>query len=393
MENNDQAVDSIASELNKAAGTETAGVSDGAEKLLAALWKDDGQVHQMGEMESKSRVFKNTAVKGKQAAIEFAKAKSASAVDAYLACAGYANDSSRTAANAKGAYGFWMDIDCGEQKAQASKGYLTVEEALNALDKFCDEAGLPKPTHIIRSGGGIQAYWTVTNHIERDLWQVVAAKLKALTQAQALLADPSRTADIASVMRMPGTLNYKYTPPRPVVVHYAADTCIDTSEMLSSIEAAHQKLCFVPVQASTPALEVEATSNQSGDETPPPDLEFLASVLRVLPPDCDEKTWKFYRLAPLAREARMHNHLKDALRELARAWSSGELCGIPSKAWHTVGRGGWTGRQWFDYEWKRFTKPSTYQGRETTIGTIIADAKAAGWTYDGTRAFGNGGAV
>lgn len=62
------------------------------------------------------------------------------------------------------------------------------------------------------------------------------------------------------------------------------------------------------------------------------------------------------------------------------------------KAWHTVGRGGWTGRQWFDYEWKRFTKPSTYQGRETTIGTIIADAKDAGWTYDGYRGFGNGGA-
>ncbi len=393
MENNSQAVNSIAVELNKAASMETAGFSECADKLLTVVWKNEYQIHQMGEMDSKSRVFKNTAVKDKQSATQFAKTKSAAGVDVYLACAGYANESSRTAANATGAYGFWMDIDCGEQKAQAGKGYLTVEAALSALDKFCDDAGLPKSTHIILSGGGIQAYWTVTNHIERDLWQVVAAKLKALTQAQGLLADPSRTADIASVMRMPGTLNYKYTPPRPVVVHYAADTCIETSEMLSAIEAAHQKLCFVPVQALTPAREVEVTSNQSGDETPPPDLEFMASVLRVLPPDCDEKTWKFYRLAPLAREARLHSHLKDALRELARAWSSGELCGIPSKAWHTVGRGGWTGRQWFDYEWKRFTKPSTYQGRETTIGTIIADAKDAGWTYDGYRASDNGGEV
>lgn len=393
MENNYQAVDSITSELNEAAIAETAGVSDGADKLLSALWKNEYQIHQMGEMDRKSRVFKNTVVKGKQEAIQFAKTKSAAGVDVYLAGAGYGNEYSRTAANATGAFGWWMDMDCGEQKAQAGKGYLTVEEALGAVESFHIAAGLPKPTCIVLSGGGIQVYWTVTVEIERVQWQAVAAKLKAVTQAQGLLADPSRTADIASVMRMPGTLNYKYTPPRPVVVHYAADTCIDTSEMLSAIEAAHQKLCFVPVQALTPAREVEATSNQSGGETLPPDLEFMASVLRVLPPDCDEKTWKFYRLAPLAREARLHSHLKDALRELARAWSSGELCGIPSKAWHTVGRGGWTGRQWFDYEWKRFTKPSTYQGRETTIGTIIADAKDAGWTYEAYRASDNVGAI
>jgi len=369
---------------------ENEGNSDGADKLLTANWKKEGQIHQMGEMDNKSRVFKNTAVKDKQSATQFAKTKSAAGVDVYLACAGYANDFSRTAANATGAYAFWMDIDCGEQKAQAGKGYLTVEEALSALDRFCDAACLPKPTHIVLSGGGIQVYWTVNDHIERIQWQAFATKLKAVAQALGLQADPSRTADIASVMRMPGTLNYKYTPPRPVVVHYAADTCIETTEMISAIEAAHQKWCVVPVQASAPASEVGPTSNQSDVETPPPDLDFLASVLRVLPPDCDEKTWKFYRLAPLAREARMHSHLKDALRELARAWSSGELGGIPSKAWHTVGRGGWTGRQWFDYEWKRFSKPSTYQGRETTIATIIADAKAAGWTYEAYR---NGGAI
>lgn len=390
MKSNSQATNSSNEELNISKNMEPAGVPEAANKLLTALWKDDNQVHQMGELDGKSRAFKNTVVGDEQAAIELAKTKSANGADVYFAPAGYANASSRTAANATGAYGFWMDIDCGSQKAQDGKGYLTPEDALSALDTFCDATGLPKPTHIVLSGGGIQVYWAVTDHIERIQWQAVAAKLKSLTQAQGLLADPSRTADIASVMRMPGTMNYKYTPPRPVVMHYAADTCIDTSVMLSAIEIAHQKWCVVPVQARAPAPHVDSANSEDDDKTPPPDLNFLASVLRALDPDCDEKTWKFYRLAPLAREARMHPHLKDELRELARSWSSGELRGIPSKAWNTAGRGGWTGRQWFEYEWKRFTKPSTFKGRPTTIGTIIDDAKAAGWTYEAYR---NGGAV
>ena len=390
MKNKSQATNSTNEELNISTNTEPAGVPEAANKLLTALWKDDNQIHQMGVLDSKSHAFINKVLNDKQAAIKFAQTKSAAGMDVYLACAGYANASSRTAANATGAYAYWMDIDCSEQKAQDGKGYLTPEDALSAVNKFCDATGLPKPTYIVQSGGGIQVYWTVTVHIERIQWQAYAAKLKAVAQAHGLLADPSRTADIASVMRMLGTLNYKYTPPRPVVMHYAADTCIDTSVMLSAIEAAHQKWCVVPVQASAPAPHVDSANNEDDDETPPPDLNFLASVLRVLDPDCDERIWKLYRIAPLAREARLHPHLKGDLRELARSWSSGKLRGIPSKAWNTVGRGGWTGRQWFDYEWKRFTKPSTYQGRETTIGTIIADAKAAGWTYEAYR---NGGAI
>jgi hypothetical protein len=62
--------------------------------------------------------------------------------------------------------------------------------------------------------------------VVRDEWLSYAWKLKALNKACGFLADDSRTADIASVLRIPGTLNHKFTPPRPVTLEYASDDYI-----------------------------------------------------------------------------------------------------------------------------------------------------------------------
>lgn len=50
-------------------------------------------------------------------------------------------------------------------------------------------------------------------------WRRQAQRLKQLMRKHGLLADPTRTADIASVLRVPGTTNWKdLSDPKPVQI-------------------------------------------------------------------------------------------------------------------------------------------------------------------------------
>lgn len=154
----------------------------------------------------------------------------------YHACASFEQESymaadgrrkQRTQENALFARSFWLDIECTPDKAAAGEGYESLEAGLSALRKFCEATGLPWPT-IVNSGGGIHVYWPLHSDAPKADWEHVAKKFKKLTQiAHAkLIADASRTADIASLLRPPGTWNRKYDPPRHV----------ELLEMGSSIE-------------------------------------------------------------------------------------------------------------------------------------------------------------
>lgn len=130
----------------------------------------------------------------------------------------------RTEENALGASCFWVDIDCGADKAAEGKGYIDRKAAIDALVEWYKAVGLDKPNVLVNSGGGIHAYWTFERFIEKAEWKALAESLKALTQnpggdIKPLRADGSRTADIASFMRMPGTTHLKDpSDPKPVEV-------------------------------------------------------------------------------------------------------------------------------------------------------------------------------
>jgi hypothetical protein len=273
-----------------------------------------------------------------------------------------------------------MDCDCGEEKAAGGKGYLTVDDALLALKQFCIDTGLPGPTHIVESGSGLHVYWVLGGQVKREIWQANAGKLKALTRACGLLADGSRTADIASLLRIPGTLNYKYDPPRPVSLKYASDAFIVRASMLDAIDSAYDRLCSSP--ASQPPIRTakmtHTTVSADRSRYGPPDLTRLASALVTLEPDCDEETWKLRRLAPMANAARQYPDYGEDLYDLAKAWSSGDLRGFVAKAWVTRGGNARTGEEVFDAVWQRFLT-KRYEGTPFTLGTIYFDAKAAGW--------------
>ena len=136
--------------------------------------------------------------------------------EAYHACASFRephNDTpgtpdgqkqfGRTKNNALGAKAFWLDIDAGP-----AKGYRDQNVALDALADFCRALNLPSPI-VVSSGSGRHAYWPLQQMLDPETWARYAQGLKTLCVKHGLHADPTRTADISSVLRTPGTHNRK----------------------------------------------------------------------------------------------------------------------------------------------------------------------------------------
>ena len=137
--------------------------------------------------------------------------------NAYFACSKYETNKSRTQPNAKYIKAFWLDIDCGE-----SKDYPSQTEGLAALKNFCKVTGLPKPT-VVNSGRGLHIYWRLSRTITAEEWKPVAERIKYLCEEYDFHVDPSRTSDLASILRVPETLNFKDDPPKPVSIICLSD--------------------------------------------------------------------------------------------------------------------------------------------------------------------------
>lgn len=115
---------------------------------------------------------------------------------------------------------FWVDLDCGQEKFDKGDGYLTKRDAAVAIDDFCKEVGWPKPM-LVDSGNGVHAYWPLTKDISHTSWVKVAKVLKATLAHCGVIADPSRTADFASILRPAGSTNRKNGEAKPVTVRRA----------------------------------------------------------------------------------------------------------------------------------------------------------------------------
>ena len=121
----------------------------------------------------------------------------------YYACASFQEKTRRLGTNAHSVRQFWLDVDAGE-----GKPYADAFDAARAADDFCKRTGLPDPVYV-GSGNGIYLHWPLVDALEPAAWGAYARGLKVLCQREGLAADPSRTADIASILRAPGTHNRK----------------------------------------------------------------------------------------------------------------------------------------------------------------------------------------
>ena len=135
--------------------------------------------------------------------------------DTYFALATFEDarkEKPREASNAKQMRAFFMDLDCGP-----TKDFATKAEAIAALRKFGKELSLPKPM-LVDSGRGIHVYWVLEEPVVAEDWLPVAKALKKACAALDFGADPAVTADLARVLRVPGTHNYKGDQPLSVQV-------------------------------------------------------------------------------------------------------------------------------------------------------------------------------
>jgi hypothetical protein len=140
----------------------------------------------------------------------------------YFGVAKFETAQNRRKANVKGLKAFWLDIDCGTSKIEVNpstgrpEGYIDQPTALGELQKFCEKIGLPRPL-LVNSGRGIHAYWPLTHEVTREEWEPVAERLRSLCVTHNFHID-GKVFEVARVLRMPGTYNFKDTPPTLVEI-------------------------------------------------------------------------------------------------------------------------------------------------------------------------------
>lgn len=132
---------------------------------------------------------------------------------AYFSLGKFLTDKSREADNCGWMQAFFLDIDCGEDKAKPDKngrikGYIDQATGMQALKDLCKNTGLPQPT-IVNSGRGWHVYWPLTEAVEKDKWVPVAEAFKNLCVKHKFIGDPAVPSDAARVLRIPGTKNFK----------------------------------------------------------------------------------------------------------------------------------------------------------------------------------------
>lgn len=143
-------------------------------------------------------------------AIEQANNFDASEYNVYFALSTFIEPINRKQINVQRVKSFFFDLDCGPLK-----DFTSQDEALKKLNWFCKNNRLPRPT-IINSGNGLHVYWPLAAAVDEATWYPVAESLKQLCAKQNFPADPSRTSDASSILRVPNTHNYKEDEPKPV---------------------------------------------------------------------------------------------------------------------------------------------------------------------------------
>jgi Domain of unknown function (DUF927) len=122
----------------------------------------------------------------------------------------------RTAQNMVSLNSLYCDVDVGKNGC-----YATSADAELGLKQFLEASGMPMQTMMVRSGGGgFHIYWCTAEPMAAADWQPLADALRACAQQYGFKIDPGITIDSARILRVPGTLNYKYDPPRQVTVDF-----------------------------------------------------------------------------------------------------------------------------------------------------------------------------
>lgn len=178
-----------------------------------------------------SKAIKQFAVQTVEQGEQTAAAIAAEGWNAYFAVGSFVE--ARTQADCVELPALWLDLDVGtgEQK------YPTTEAAATALWGWLAQHHLPEPTHVVASGGGgLHVYWRLTESVPHAAWLPVARHLKQALRVAGVKADPTRTADSASILRVPGTVHTKDpSNPREVRLLRRDDRRVDLAAFAAAL--------------------------------------------------------------------------------------------------------------------------------------------------------------
>jgi len=181
----------------------------------------------------------------------------------YFGVAKFETNANRLKDNVKALKSFWLDIDCGESKAEINPktgrpdGYIDQATGLEELRKFCKLIGLPKPL-LVNSGRGIHVYWPLTRAVTRDEWEPVADRLRQLCVLHNFHID-GKVFEVSRVLRIPGTFNFKDNPPTLVEIISEAPAV--------EFEAFRDLLGVKPVTETPPKRELTALAKAMQSNT------------------------------------------------------------------------------------------------------------------------------
>lgn len=266
-----------------------------AEEFLASVWGADSTGALTGEhfiAEPTDKGWVHHRVKTVTKALDKAQAISNAGRNAYFACSEYLTPGTRKGENVSKARAFWLDIDCGDAKAAEGKGYATKSEGHTELIKFCREADMPMPNALVDSGNGLHVYWVLDTDLTLEEWRAYSRVCKALTAKYGFLADPARTADISSVLRVPGTINWK-DPANPKLVklkHLSGVT--GWTGLKAVLDQADRELAADAAQSNLGDLTTGLTKDYPPMPETPENVAKVQGMLAAVPADCDRETWR-----------------------------------------------------------------------------------------------------
>ena len=130
--------------------------------------------------------------------------------------------------------GWWADLDIGEEghKPAQRPNPKDVAEAMSMLD------GMPEPTAVIHSGGGLQVWWMFD---EPWVFEDPKPAQQASNEFQARLQKQAESVglhidsvgDLPRILRVPGTMNHKTDNVRPVELVRLDDRRYPAAELTS----------------------------------------------------------------------------------------------------------------------------------------------------------------
>lgn len=167
----------------------------------------------------------------------------------------------------------WIEIDVQGEGHKADNLPPTIEEALALAHRFPEPPGI-----IVNSGGGIHCYWILdeplvfTNEEELEAGKAAVRRFQATIRGYAAENGwkVDNTSDISRVLRVPGTLNHKSSPPLPVrIMEIHPDRRYSIAEM-------EKHFIEVPTKTVKTAKTTHETDGYTlAEDFPPADAEAI----------------------------------------------------------------------------------------------------------------------